>query len=296
MTQHLGTVTNLELRSSNPDGTEGAGLSHTAEGLHLLHVYEIAGDGEPRGGVTIVHDLGEHGMRYQALANRLVNDGWALALPDLRGHGASEGPRGHSWGVPEPVRDIGSVQDHVAYRLPDHPKVLIGIGVGALYAAAYAVEQPGAVTALVLAGPVLEPTLESPPSAGGLKGLFKKPKPLDEGALGWGPERRFASASARSDFAADAKNHDTITRHTADRLPGEARGMRAKIDALSIPKLVIHGDGDAIAPLASSAGLEGAGGERWVVEGAGHGVFNDEGCEALCDRVASWIDGVAPRV
>ena len=38
------TTTNLELRNSNPDGSEGAGLAHSTEGLFLLHVKELAAD------------------------------------------------------------------------------------------------------------------------------------------------------------------------------------------------------------------------------------------------------------
>ena len=39
-------VTYLELRESTADGDVGAGLSHTSKGLVLLHVLELAADGE----------------------------------------------------------------------------------------------------------------------------------------------------------------------------------------------------------------------------------------------------------
>src|SRR5688572_12599850 len=99
------TVTYLELRESNPDGSVAAGLSHTGKGLVLLHVQELAAAGEPRGAVTIVHDAGGHGGLFLGVGRRLAAAGWAVALPDLRGHGNSEGPRGHTHGVQEVVRD-----------------------------------------------------------------------------------------------------------------------------------------------------------------------------------------------
>src|SRR5687768_2513018 len=126
-------VTYLELRESTAAGDAGAGLSHSSSGLVLLHVLELAAYGEPRGAVTIVHDAGEHGGRYLALARALAGAGWAIALPDLRGHGRSEGERGHCAGINEVVRDLGDVQDHLAYRQPDAPKVLVGQGLGALW-------------------------------------------------------------------------------------------------------------------------------------------------------------------
>ena len=65
-------VTNLELRESAADGSVGAGLSHSSKGLVLLHVLELAAYGEPRGAITFVHDAGDHGGRYLALARALA--------------------------------------------------------------------------------------------------------------------------------------------------------------------------------------------------------------------------------
>src|SRR5688572_9733239 len=145
------TLTNLELRESTDTGEEAAGLSHRSmAGMFLLQVRELAARGEPRGAVTVVHDAGDHSRRYDSLARELANSGWAVALPDLRGHGGSEGERGHSAGIAEVVRDLGEIQDHLAYRMPDAPKVLVGQGLGALYALAFALERADVARGLVL--------------------------------------------------------------------------------------------------------------------------------------------------
>ena len=98
-------LTNLELRASDATGEMAEGLSHsTMKGMVLLTVLELAANGEPRGAVTVLHDAGDTGDRYQELARTLADDGWAIALPDLRGHGRTEGPRGHSAGLREVER------------------------------------------------------------------------------------------------------------------------------------------------------------------------------------------------
>ena len=74
MTHPEPLTTYLELRESTAEGDEGAGLSHKAGGLVLLHVLEIAAHGEPRGGVTILHDAGDHGGRYVEAANALARE------------------------------------------------------------------------------------------------------------------------------------------------------------------------------------------------------------------------------
>ena len=64
----------------------------TTDGLQLvLRRWPLAG---ARGQVLIVHGLGEHGGRYEALAGALNAAGFAVAAHDQRGHGQSPGARG----------------------------------------------------------------------------------------------------------------------------------------------------------------------------------------------------------
>ena len=187
MTQQEAFATYLELRESTPQGDQSAGLSHSSEGLVLFHVLEVAAHGEPRGIVTVVHDAGEHGGQFEPLAHALAEKNFAVALPDMRGHGRSEGPRGHSNGLREVYRDLDEVQNHLAYRLPEAPKVLVGHGLGALYCANYALGNPGALAGLVLAAPLVEPRFELPQNKKGLMSMFaKKVGPDSAGSIGLG--------------------------------------------------------------------------------------------------------------
>jgi acylglycerol lipase len=220
-------VTYLELRESTPEGEAGAGLSHDASGLVLLHVLELAAAGEPRGAVTVVHEAGEHGGRYLDLARALAAGGWAVALPDLRGHGRSEGARGHSNGMKEILRDLGDVQDHLAYRQPEAPKVLLGHGLGAVWALAYACEKPGDVAALVMLEPRLAPSFELPARPGGLLKAFKKLALDAPGKLGFG---------VASD-PADPLRHDVITLRAGEQAIEAAAKYGPRLAQLSLPLL-----------------------------------------------------------
>src|SRR5262245_30146088 len=210
MTRLEPLTTYLELRESTAEGEEGAGLSHKAGGLVLLHVLEIAAHGEPRGGVTILHDAGEHGGRYVDAAEALARERWAVALPDLRGHGKSEGVRGHSSGAKEVVRDVDAVQQHLSYRLPTAPQALIGQGLGARYAVQYALEKPGQASALVLLAPLWKPSFELPKPAGLFK-HFKKAEPTAASTLPWTPEQITGDAEQRAAWERDALIHRSMT-------------------------------------------------------------------------------------
>jgi alpha-beta hydrolase superfamily lysophospholipase len=287
------TVTYLELRESNPDGSAASGLSHTAKGLVLLHVQEIAADGEPRGAVTVVHDAGGHGGMFLPLARRLAAAGWAVALPDLRGHGHSEGARGHSNGLQEVLRDLGDVQDHLAYRQPDAPKVLVGQGLGALWCLAYACERPESVAALVLASPLVEPRFEPPP-AGGLMKLFRKPAPDAAAPLGWDPGQRVHDAGAQAELLREPA-HDRITLRAAEEARAAAQRYLPRLEQVALPTLVLVGSEDRIAPAESARRLSGPRVEVREFAGLRHDLFLDTRGSDVIEALARWVDATVPR-
>lgn len=288
-------VTYLELRESTPEGEAGAGLSHSSSGLVRLHVMELAAYGEPRGAVTIVHDAGEHGGRYLALARLLAERGWAIALPDLRGHGRSEGERGHSNGIQEIVRDIGDVQDHLAYRQPDAPKVLIGQGLGAIYALAYACERPEGVAALVMSAPLFEPRFELPRAAGGVMRLFKKVGPSSPGRVGWTVSQLTSDADEARARNGDELVHDVITLRAGEQAREAAGKFQARLAQLALPALIVHGTGDSIASVSTSQRLAGDRIEVRVFEDQKHDLFHETRRVEVAEFLASWLQLMLPR-
>lgn len=51
-----------------------------------VHLYRWK-PGKPKGAVLIAHGLGEHALRYEHIAQRLVAAGYAVWAIDQRGHG-----------------------------------------------------------------------------------------------------------------------------------------------------------------------------------------------------------------
>lgn len=288
-------VTYLELRESTPDGRAGAGLSHTSSGLVLLHVLEFAADGEPRGAVTFVHDAGLHGALYDQFASHLVHAGWAVALPDLRGHGRSEGERGHSNGIQEVLRDLGDVQDHLAYRQPDAPKVLIGQGLGALWCLAYACEKPGGVAALVLSSPLLDPRFRLPEPARGLMGMFRQVGATSAGKLGWAVSQRTSDPVEQSALRDDHQVHEVITVRAGQQATEAAARYRGRIGSLGMPVLLLGGSEDPIAAASDLPSLAGPNVDVRVFEGWLHDLFLESRRVEVMEFVAQWLDRKLPR-
>ncbi len=284
-------LTNLELRESNAVGEEAAGLSHASmKGMFLLTVLELAARGVPKGAVTVLHDVGDTGERYKALAIALAEAGHAVALPDLRGHGRSEGPRGHSNGLREVERDVQEIQDHLAYRMPDEPKVLIGVGLGANYAAHFAAAKPGALAKLVLVGPLFAPRFERPTPPGGLKKLLgKKPQPTDEGRVPWPASARTTVAAEASAFESNPLTHATITLRAIDEAERTAREALAQLGRLGVPTLILCGGDDELSDPERVARLAGGEVSVQVYPGLRHDLFHETEAARVVQDVVRFV-------
>lgn len=295
-------LTNLEQRASKPDGSEGEGLSHKTGGIGgagmvLVQVLELAPpvnllvDGEPRAAAIVVHDIGGHGRQYEALAVALSQAGLIVSLPDLRGHGSSEGPRGHCPGVPEPVRDIHNVREHVAYRMPQARSVVIGVGAGALFAMEYAKQHDDEVQGLVLVAPLVAPHFELPTKGKGLLGMFKKPSPNDPMDLGWSADAMCADSAAASKWQSDPKRTGAITVRTAEVIQAAAASAASGYQALGKPTLVLAGSDDPIAKANDvQAFAQSIGAEYHAFAGRRHDLFSDAGAEEVIAKVVAFCD------
>ncbi len=283
-------LTNLELRESTETGEQASGITHQSmKGMVLLSVLELAARGEPRGAITVLHDAGDRGDRYKDLASVLAGDRWAVALPDLRGHGRTEGVRGHSAGLKEVCRDVQEIQDHLAYRMPDEPKVLVGQGLGANYAASFAIDHPGVVQALVLVAPMPNPPFAEPTKPGGLKNMFKKLTPETTGPTGYEGQHLSADPAAVAAWDQDEACHGLISLRAVQEAQRSA-GYLAKLAGLDIPVLILAGDQD---PYVKATDLEPLAQGQVRVEmlpGQRHHPLQGKHADQVHDRVRKFLD------
>lgn len=114
----------------------------------------------PRAVLLVIHGLGEHAGRYDAFARHVCARGFSTFALDLRGHGRSEGRRGH---VPsfetyllEVDRFRREVEGLVKGRLP---LFLLGHSLGGLIALRYQEEFRARFRAAVILSPWLATAL-----------------------------------------------------------------------------------------------------------------------------------------
>ena len=109
---------------------------------------------QARGGVLIVHGLGEHAGRYANLARWLNAHGYAVRAWDQRGHGQSPGPRGVLDHPDDLLADLSVVHADYARALGAAP-LLLGHSMGGLVALRAVLDERVTPKALVLSSPAL---------------------------------------------------------------------------------------------------------------------------------------------
>jgi alpha-beta hydrolase superfamily lysophospholipase len=112
--------------------------------------------GPPKAIVQLAHGAAEHLGRYDRLADRLTQAGYAVFGADHRGHGVNRGlhglgnlgPRGFA-GV---VDDMRAVAEAARAQFPDAPLVLLGHSFGSFAAQLFLAKHAELIDGLVLSG------------------------------------------------------------------------------------------------------------------------------------------------
>ena len=257
-----------------------------------------------RADLVLVHGLGEHVGRYDALGTRLAAEGYAVHGYDQRGHGRAEGPRAQVDRFEQLVDDLADVVARVRAAHPDRPLVLFGHSMGgvvALRAAQTGVVEPDA---LLLSSPALRVGGDVP---GWLRALLMRlagpfpdlpTQPLD------------VSAISRDPAVVEAYRDDPAVFHGPVKARMAAELVRAGAAALAdagasveappsqgpreAPVLIVHGKGDRIADPAASEELHRAMAGREATlelyDDGPHELFNDPLREAVLADVLGWLD------
>jgi alpha-beta hydrolase superfamily lysophospholipase len=136
---------------------------YSADGTRLHAHYWGPSGLHPTRVMVIVHGMGGHGAYYRSsLAPYLAPRGVATYAADLRGHGLSDGPRGHIETFAELEQDVAATVRFARKRHPDLPFFLLGESMGTPLAIVHAATSPKELQPdfLVLAACVIAPTVK----------------------------------------------------------------------------------------------------------------------------------------
>ena len=115
-----------------------------------------------KGVIIITHGMGEHSMRYTEMSDFYTNEGYTVISFDIRGHGLSEGKRGHTPGFEFLMDDIERVYTQVKKDYPSLPIFLFGHSMGGNLVLNFLLRKPNSICGAIVTGAYLKLGFDPP--------------------------------------------------------------------------------------------------------------------------------------
>lgn len=241
---------------------------------------------------AVVHGLGEHSGRYQRFAEGMARNGLGTYAVDLRGHGKSDGQRGHVESWSQWVEDAAAFVSHVEAEAQGEV-VPLGHSFGGvvMLSTVLAGKLPRAKR-FVLSSPALKLKANVPAWKVRLAAVTAKLAPrlaldneVDPATVSRLPEVVEA-------YRTDPLVHSKISSRMYAEWGRAAAEDLARAGEIRTPFLILAGAAD---PLVDPAGSEelhrrSAGvSELRLLEGRYHEPFNDLGSDEVFGLIAEWL-------
>ena len=221
-------------------------------GLQLFHETWLPDD-PPKAVLAIVHGVGEHIDRYTNMVDALVPAGFILTGYDQRGHGQSEGQRGHINSWSEYREDLRTFMGMAGTLAPGLPLFLYGHSMGSLVVLDYILHYPEGLAGAISSGTALDPKEAAPPfqvllakALSGILPSFAIKVKLDGSTLSRNPQ----VAKAYMD---DPLVHWQRSPRWGTESMTVIEWIKSRAGEIRLPVLFLHGERD---PLLSADGAQ----------------------------------------
>lgn len=247
-----------------------------------------------RGGLVLMHGLGEHCGRYAHLAEFLAAHGWMVRGYDQRGHGRSGGRRGDVPDREALLRDaVMVIRDFTQHC--GSPPFLLGHSMGGLFAARLATAGLAPLRGLILSSPALAVRLSAAQRL--LLRLLTAAAP----GLGInnGLQSRYLShdAAVVRAYQDDKLVHARISARLFNAMLDAMAFTHSHAAALGIPVLLLVAGEDRLADAGGSdrflASLPAHLASCHRYSGYYHELFNETGAERVFADLRRWLDAHA---
>lgn len=206
------------------------------DGLQIFFQADVPSS--PKANILIVHGFGEHCGRYEDLTQLLVKENYAVFRFDLRGHGRSDGKRGHIFDFDEYLQDFFCFKERsLSYTNAASQTVLVGHSYGGLVSLSSLLRDPADISALALSSPFFGVADDIPKWKIGLGKLLSRYLPSFSMPTDIDPKDVSHDPATVHEYATDTLIGRTAsTRWLTETLAAQAKAL-AKSSSLTLPVL-----------------------------------------------------------
>jgi acylglycerol lipase len=250
-------------------------------------------DNTAKGLIALVHGMGEHINRYNRFAEDLVKADYAVIGFDQRGHGKSEGQRGHSPSYEHLMLSIDDLLHKSGEFFPETKVFLMGHSLGGNLVLNYCLSRGPKVPGVISSSAFLKLAFDPPEWKIILGKLVLNIFP----SL---PQSTALDATGISQIAEEVKLyendklvHDKITPAMYFGTIEKAEYALQHASEFILPLLIYHGTGDQLTSHHGSKEFASkAQGDVTLklFEGGYHETHNDKNKDALMQLLIEWLD------
>jgi acylglycerol lipase len=241
---------------------------------------------------AVVHGLGEHSGRYAPFAEAMAKHGMSTYALDLRGHGESDGQRGHVDSWSQWTDDVSAFVKNVE-GLVGAEVVPLGhsFGGAAILSTVLAGKLPNSKR-FVVSSPALKLRLQAPAWKTAVAPFASKIVPR----LAMDNEVDPATVSRIPEVVAAYRNDPLVHSRISSRMYTEwqdaTKDILGRAGQIKIPFLILAGTADPLIDPEGSRRLHELSpslSELHLLEGRYHEPFNDLGSDEVFQLVADWV-------
>lgn len=251
---------------------------------------------KPEALINLVHGFGEYCDRYDHWAMKFTEKGFVVHAVDIRGHGRSDGRRGHLNSFNEFLNDVDILVKESKKLFPELPRFIYGHSMGGNIVSNYILKRNHNFNGAVISSPWLrlafDPSALTIFFARILKQVipkFTQKAKLDVKAVSHDPE-------IVNRYIDDPLIHEKISVRMFFEIYNAGQWVLNNPDKLIIPVLIQHGTGDSITSYKASkeffdkAKSLGKDIEYKEWEGLYHELHNEVERDEIFDYVNNWLN------
>lgn len=251
---------------------------------------------KPKAIINLVHGFGEYSERYDLWAMRFTEKGFMIHAVDYRGHGKSDGRRGHIHNFNDFLNDIDVLVNESKKLYPDLPQLIYGHSLGGNIVTNYILKRKHNFKGAIISSPWFKLSFDTPSITLFLSRILNKVYPkftqksnLDVKALTH--NKKIIEA-----YITDPLVHEKISARMFFEIYNAGKWVLENVEKINLPILIQHGNDDNITSFKASKEFaikansinKKINYKEW--DGLYHELHNELNNDEVFEYILNWID------
>jgi len=248
--------------------------------------------GEIKAVIVLIHGMGEHFGRYKHVVDFFISIGYAVIGMDYRGHGTSQGKKGHILSYNQLMDDTDLLVKKAHELFDGLPLIMYGHSLGGNIAANYVLRRQPALKGLIITAPYFKLAFDPPAWKVAMSKIMAKILPALTLPTGLELAALSRDQSVVDAYKNDPLVHDKISStffinvHPAGLYPIE------HAEELKTKTLAMHGLADRITSYQGTTAFAQKNPqmiELKLWDGLYHEIHNEKEKQQVFDYIAGWL-------